>query len=110
MYNICYMARKNSIVFHTIILCDLTISQTLILCCDTIILYRKTIVLRGHAKKKILIIKKNQWVFVKHYSMPPAATKSKTLFFSFKVKVKVTMSLTLVSFERASLVEYAFNI
>ena len=39
--------------------------------------------------------------------MPPAATKSKKLFFSFKVKVKVTRSLTLVSFERASLLEYA---
>ena len=54
--------------------------------------------------------KKNQGVFVKHYSMPPAATKSKKAIFSFKVKVKVTKSLTLVSFERASLVEYACQI
>ena len=53
---------------------------------------------------------KNQWVFVKHYSMPPAATKSKKAIFSFEVKVKVTRSLTLVSFERASLVEYACQI
>ena len=53
---------------------------------------------------------KNQWVFVKHYSMPPAATKSKKAIFSFKVKVKVTRSLTLVSFERASLVKYACKI
>ena len=53
---------------------------------------------------------KNQWVFVKHYSMPPAATKLKKAKFSFKVKVKITRSLTLVSFERASLVEYACQI
>ena len=39
--------------------------------------------------------------------MPPAATKSKKAIFSFKVKVKVTRSLILMSFERASLVEYA---
>ena len=58
---------------------------------------------------KCLIIK-NQGVFVKHYSMPPAATKLKKAIFSFKVKVKVTRSLTLVSFERASLVEYACQI
>ena len=42
--------------------------------------------------------------------MPPAATKSKKAIFSTKVKVKVTRSLTLVSFERASLVEYACQI
>ena len=42
--------------------------------------------------------------------MPPVATKSKKAIFSFKVKVKVTRSLTLVSFERASLVEYACQI
>ena len=56
---------------------------------------------------KVKKISKNQCVFVKHYGMPPAATKSKKLFFSLKVKVKVTRSLTLVLFERASLVEYA---
>ena len=33
--------------------------------------------------------------------------KVEKAMFSFKVKVKVTRSLTLVSFERASLVEYA---
>ena len=42
--------------------------------------------------------------------MPPAATKSEKAIFSTKVKVKVTRSLTLVSFERASLVEYARQI
>ena len=55
-------------------------------------------------------LKKNQGVFVKHYGMPPAATKSKKAIFSFKVKLKVTRSLTLVSIERASLVEYACQI
>ena len=50
--------------------------------------------------------KKNKGVFVKHYGMPPAATKSEKAIFNFKVKVKITRSLTLVSFERASLVEY----
>ena len=29
---------------------------------------------------------KNQWVFVKHYSMPPAATKSKKLFLAARSK------------------------
>ena len=43
-------------------------------------------------------------------TMPPAATKSKKAIFSAKVKVKVTKSLTLISFERASLVEYACQI
>ena len=43
-------------------------------------------------------------------TMPPAATKSKKAIFSAKVKVKVTMPLTLVTFERASLVEYACQI
>ena len=56
------------------------------------------------------INKKNQGVFVKHYSMPPAATKVQKGIFGFKVKVKVTKSLSLVSFERASLVEYACQI
>ena len=54
------------------------------------------------------------WTF--HYklektlTMPPKATKSKKAIFRAKVKVKVTRSLTLVSFERASLVEYACHI
>ena len=39
--------------------------------------------------------------------MHTASTKSKKAIFSTKVKFKVTRSLTLVSFERASLVEYA---
>ena len=38
---------------------------------------------------------KNQWVFVKHYSMTPAATKSKKAIFSFKFKVKVTRVIDL---------------
>ena len=36
----------------------------------------------------------------------PGGNKVEKVIFSFKVKVKVTRSLTLVSFERASLVEY----
>ena len=51
---------------------------------------------------------KNQGVFVKHYV--PGGNKVQKAIFSFKVKVKVTMSLTLVPFERASLVEYACQI
>ena len=51
---------------------------------------------------------KNQGVFVKHYA--PGGNKVQKAIFSFKVKVKVTRSLTLVSFERASLVEYACQI
>ena len=44
-------------------------------------------------------------MFVKQYA-PDTSSKC----FSIKVKVKVTMSLTSVSFERESLVEYAFQI
>ena len=40
----------------------------------------------------------------------PSGNKVQKAIFSFKVKVKVTRSLTLVSFERASLVEYACQI
>ena len=70
---------------------------------------RRTVITIGHPPSggSLNISIKNQGVFVKHYSMPPAATKSKKAIFSFKVKVKVKRSLTLVSFERASLVEYA---
>ena len=39
--------------------------------------------------------------------MPPAATEFEKVIFGAKVKVKVTRSLTFVSFERVSLVEYA---
>ena len=50
-------------------------------------------------------------VFVKHnLQMPLAATKSNLAILSIKVRVKVTKSLTLVSFERVSLVEYACQI
>ena len=51
---------------------------------------------------------KDQGVFVKHYA--PVATESEKAIFSTKVKVKVTRSLSLVSFERASLFEYACQI
>ena len=54
-------------------------------------------------------------MFVKHYA--PGGNKVQKTIFSFKVKVfnlkvrvKVTRSLTLVSIERASLVEYACQI
>ena len=43
---------------------------------------------------------------MKHYA-PPAATKSKKAIFSTVGKVKVTRSLTLMSFEKAPLVENA---
>ena len=52
--------------------------------------------------------KKNQGVFVKHYA--PGGNKVQKAIFNFKVKVKVTRSITLVSFERASLMEYACQI
>ena len=53
----------------------------------------------------VLQIKTNQGVFVKRYA--PGSNKVQKAIFSFNVKAKVTRSLTLVSFERASLVEYA---
>ena len=56
----------------------------------------------------ILFPKQNQGVFVKHYA--PGDNKVQKAIFSFNVKVKVTRSLTLVSFERASLVEYSYPI
>ena len=43
-------------------------------------------------------------------TMPPCSNKVQKAHFSFKIKVKVTRLLTLVSFERASLVEYACQI
>ena len=55
------------------------------------------------------VYQKSRCVF-ETLNMPPVATKSKKAIFSAKVKVKVTSSLTLVSFERASLVEYACQI
>ena len=42
--------------------------------------------------------------------MPLDATDSEQAIFSQEIKVKVTRSLTLVSFERESLVEYAYQI
>ena len=52
------------------------------------------------------IIEKNQGVFVK--CMPPVATKSKKLFLASSSKSR--SQLTLMSFERVSLVEYACQI
>ena len=49
---------------------------------------------------------KNQGVFVKHYMYAPGGNKVQKAIFSFKIKIKGTRSLTLMSFERASLVEY----
>ena len=40
----------------------------------------------------------------------PGGNKVEEAIFSFKVEFKVTRYLTLVSFERASLVEYAYQI
>ena len=40
----------------------------------------------------------------------PSGNKVQKAIFSFKVKIKVTRSLTLVSFQRVSLVEYACQI
>ena len=51
---------------------------------------------------------KNQGVFVKHYA--PGGNSVQKAIFSLKVKVKITRSLTVVSFERMSLVEYACQI
>ena len=51
---------------------------------------------------------KNQGVFVKNYA--PRGNKVQKAISSFKVKVKATRSLTLLSFERAALVEYACHI
>ena len=48
-----------------------------------------------------------QNVFVKYYA---SRNKVQRSYFSIKVKVKVTKSLTLMSFERESLVEYACQI
>ena len=45
---------------------------------------------------------------MKHYA--PGGNKVQRAIFSLKFKVKVTRSLTLVSFERVSLVEYACKI
>ena len=45
---------------------------------------------------------------MKHYA--PGGNKVQKAILSLNVKVKVTRSLTLVSFERASLEEYAYQI
>ena len=50
--------------------------------------------------------KDKQDVFVKTFALG----KSEKGIFSVKVGVKVTRSLTLVSIERASLIEYAYQI
>ena len=63
----------------------------------------------GDMTKVKVMIQKSRGV-CETLTMPPAATKSEKAIFRAKVKVKVTTSLTLVSFERASLVEYAYQI
>ena len=65
--------------------------------------FQKWVKLQGQGHKV-----KNQGVFVKHYAL--SGNKVQKAIFSSKVKVNVTRSLTLVSFERASLVEYACQI
>ena len=55
-----------------------------------------------HSKKSISVCETLQYA--------PGGNKVEKAIFSFKVKVKVTRSLTLVSIERASLVEYACQI
>ena len=51
---------------------------------------------------------KNQGAFLKYYAS--GGNKVQKAILSFNVKVKVTRSLTLVSFERVSLVKYACKI
>ena len=51
---------------------------------------------------------KNQIMFVKHYAT--GVNKVQKDILSTEVEVKVTMSLTLVSFERVPLVKYACQI
>ena len=62
----------------------------------------------NHKTKYFYVWKITQGVFVKHYA--PGGNKVQKAIFSFNVKVKVTRSLTLLSFERVSLVEYACQI
>ena len=57
-----------------------------------------------------MILKVNRKRYICEILMLPQATKSNKAIFSVKVTVKVTRSLTLVSFEKASLVEYACQI
>ena len=51
---------------------------------------------------------KNQVVFEKHYDF--GRNKVQNAIFNIKVKVNVTTSLTLILFEKASIVEYACQI
>ena len=59
---------------------------------------------------KLTAIFVNQVVFVKHHMYAPGGNKAQKAIFIFKVKVKVTRLLTLMSFERASSVEYVYQI
>ena len=69
---------------------------------------------RGHKTLSYLYVSGNKYyikiqgVLVKRYA--PGGNKVQKAVFSFKVKVKVTRSLILVSFERASLVKDACQI
>ena len=71
---------------------------------------RSTGIKTHHTTQFISRYKKNQGLFVKHYMYAPGSNKVQKTIFSFKVKVKVRRSLTLLSFKRASLVEYACQI
>ena len=53
---------------------------------------------------------KNQGGDCETLQYAPGGNKVEKAIYSFKVKVKVTRSLTLVSFERAPLVEYAWSL
>ena len=56
------------------------------------------------------ILKKKPGVFVKHECPGGNKITKKNIFFSIKVTVKFTLPLTLVSFERVLIVEYACQI
>ena len=56
----------------------------------------------------MLGFKLEQHVLVKHYA--PDKTKSEKDTLNEKVKVKVTRSFILASFEKASIVEFAYQI
>ena len=60
-------------------------------------------------RSKLVYIKKSRRV-CETLQYAPGGNKVQKAFFGSKVKIKVTRSLTLVSFERASLGEYACQI
>ena len=64
---------------------------------------------KNHKNKIIVNTKKSRGV-CETLRYAPDGNKVEKAIFSFKAKVKVTWSLTLMPFERASLVEYACQI